>query len=205
MTFRHRQFLGWGLLALAALLGAAWLARLDYHARFSTDVLDLIPAGERAPELALVRQLASQAESRTTLFVLTIAGAPAPSAAAQRFAAELARSPDFAQAVPLGDTAARDALGRELFARRLALLFPRWLRDREAAFAVAGKPPADLPDWLAAEAAAALERFLATPEALAFQDLIPADPLLLLPGVAGRMRSGLGLLPAAATSAAAPA
>jgi predicted exporter len=204
VIFRHRQFLGWGLLALAALLGGGWLARLDYHARFSTDVLDLIPAGERAPELALVRQLASQAESRTTLFVLTTAGAPAPPAAAQRFAAELARSPDFTQALPLGDTAARDALGRELFAQRFALLFPRWLREREATFAATGRAPDAFPDWLAAEAAAALERFLATPEALAFQDLIPADPLLLLPGVAGRVRSGLGLVPAAATSATPP-
>ena len=51
MTFRCRQLLGWGVLAVAVLLGGAWLARLDYAKKISSDVLDLIPVDERAPEL----------------------------------------------------------------------------------------------------------------------------------------------------------
>ena len=202
MSFRRRQLLGWGLLALPALLGAWWLAQLDYAKKISTDVLDLIPTDERAPELALVRQLASQAEARTMFFVLTAGGgAPAPAAAAGRFATELTRSPDFDQALPMADTTSRDALGRELFAQRFALLFPQWLHAREAAHA-ASRADTALADWLATDTTTALNRFLATPEALAFQEVIPADPLLLMPGAVDRLKNGLALAqPSAATSA----
>ncbi len=201
MTFRRRQLLGWSVLAFAALLGALHLARLDFGKKISSDVLDLIPAGERAPELALVRQLASQAEARTMFFVLTLAdGTPAPPAAAARFATELTRSPDFDQALPLADSAFRDALGRELFAQRFALLFPTWLRAREAAHTTAATAT-PFADWLATDTAAALGRFLTTPEALAFQDLIPADPLLLLPGAVDRLKLGLTLVQSEAAAA----
>jgi predicted exporter len=192
MTFRRRQFLGWGVLAAAVLLGSAWLARLDYGKKISSDVLDLIPVDERAPELTLVRSLASEAEARTMFFVLTGAeGRPVPAGAAVRFAAELARDPAFNQALPLADSTSRDALGRELFERRFALLFPRWLHEREAAFAVTGEASKKFSEWLAHDAAAALSRFLATPEALAFQEIIPADPLLLLPQAVERFKGGL--------------
>lgn len=187
MTFRRRQVLGWALLAGVALLGAVWLARLDYAKKISTDVLDLIPTDERSPELALVRQLASEAGARTMLFELR----GADGAAARRFATELTRSPAFDQAVAVGDTAANDALGRALFDQRLALLFPRWLHERETAFAATGQPAAGFAAWLADDTAAALERFLATPAALGFQDIVPADPLLLMPAMIERAKHGL--------------
>lgn len=205
MSFRRRQFLGWGLLAFFAVAGLLWLARIDLGQKISTDVLDLIPNDERAPELGVVRQLASQAEARTMFFVLTTGdGAPAPAAAAERFAAELLRSRDFDQALPMADSASRDALGRELFAQRFALLFPQWLREREAAYAATGGGAADFSAWLARDVTARLDAFLAAPEALAFQDVIPADPLLLMPGVVERLKGGLALVQPAATSATAP-
>ena len=204
MTFRRRQFLGWGVLAAAALLGVTWLARLDYARKISTDVLDLIPADERSPELTLVRSLASQAEARTMFFELTGAnGKPAPAGAATRFAAELGREPAFDQVVVMGDTAARDALGRELFEQRFTLLFPLWLRERATAYAATGGAPAGFSDWLAHDTAAALGRFLTAPEALAFQEMIPADPLLLMPGAVDRLKDGLALMQPATSSAAA--
>ncbi len=200
MTFRRRQLLGWGLLAAAALLGGVWLARLDYARKISTDVLDLIPVDEQAPELTLVRSLASQAEARSMFFELTgAAGQPAPAGAAARFVAELRREPAFAQAVVMGDTTARDALGQELFAQRLTLLFPLWLADRARAYAATGGAPAGFSGWLAQDAATALNRFLTTPEALAFQSLIPADPLLLMPGAVARLKDGLDLVKPAGT------
>jgi predicted exporter len=206
MTFRRRQLLGWGVLAFAALAGGTWLARLDYGRKISSDVLDLIPVDEQAPELTLVRSLASQAEARTMLFELTGANhQPAPAEAAARFAAALGREPAFEQVVVMSDTAARDALGRELFEQRFTLLFPLWLRERADAYAAAGGAAAGLADWLAQDAAAALGRFLATPEALAFQEIIPADPLLLMPGAVDRLKEGLALVqPAAARATAAP-
>jgi predicted exporter len=202
MTFRHRQLLGWSVLAVAALLGGAWLSRLDYARKISTDVLDLIPADERTPELTLVRSLASQAEARTMFFELTgPGGKPADSGTAAEFAATLAREPAFDQVMVMGDTAAQDALGRELFAQRFTLLFPLWLQERQAAYAATGAAPADFSAWLARDTAAALGRFLATPEALAFQEIIPDDPLLLLPGAVERLKDGLGLVQPAATGA----
>ncbi len=203
MTFRHRQLLGWSVLALAALLGATWLARLDYARKISTDVLDLIPADERTPELTLVRSLASQAEARTMLFELTGPdGKPAPAGAAALFATALGREPSFDQVVVMGDNTARDALGRRLFEQRFTLLFPIWLQEHAAAYAATGGAPAGFSAWLAHDTIAALGRFLTTPEALAFQEMIPADPLLLMPGAVDRMKDGLALVQPAASGSA---
>lgn len=193
MTFRRRQLLGWSGLALTALLGGAWLLHLDYERKISSDVLDLIPVDEQAPELTLVRSLASQAEARTMFFELTGAeGQPAPATAAARFAAELGRAPAFDQVVVMGDTTARDALGRELFERRFTLLFPLWLRERAAVYAGTGGDPAGFSAWLARDTATVLDRFLATPEAVTFGEIIPQDPLLLLPAAVNRLQDGLG-------------
>ena len=201
MTFRRRQLLGWSILAIAALLGGTWLAHLDYARKISTDVLDLIPIDEQAPELTLIRSLASEAEARTMFFELTAANAqPAPAAAAARFAAELGREPAFDQVVVMGDTDARDTLGRELFEQRFTLLFPLWLHERAAAYAATGGAPTGFSAWLAHDTTAALGRFLAAPEALAFQEIIPSDPLLLMPGAVDRLKDGLALVqPAAST------
>ncbi len=200
MDFRRRQLLGWVGLGLLALLGGLWLLRLDYPSKISTDVLDLVPADGQAPELALVRALASEAQARTVLVELTVDGRPAPAAAGPRFAAALLRAGSFDQAVAIGDTAARDEMGAALFAQRFALLFPRWLAERmaEQPRELAG----DAASWLAEDSVHRLERFLEKPEALAFQDLVPADPLLLLPGAVERLKGGLELVQPMARDAA---
>ena len=191
MIFRRRQLLGWSLLGAAALAGGAWLASLDYSRKITSDVIDLIPVDERSPELSLVRQLASQAEARTMFFVLTGPdGAPAPVAIADRFAAFLAKDPAFAEALSMIDPDPRDALGRAVLEQRLTLLFPAWLRQHEAAYAATGGPAARFSSWLATDTATALNRFLATPEALAFQEIVPSDPLLLLPAVVEQYMGG---------------
>lgn len=192
MDFRRRQRLGWAWLGAATLAGAAWLAQLNFEEKISSDALDLIPVDERSPELSLVRQLASQAEARTMFLVLTLAdGTPAPAEAAAQFAQRLAKDPAFGEALSMGDATPRDALGRALFDQRLTLLFPRWLRDREAAFAkIDGERP-EFASWLASDSVATLNRFLATPEALAFQEIIPADPLLLMPSVVDLLKGSV--------------
>ena len=184
MILRQRRLLGFGVLLAWAALGALWLLRLDYARKISTDVLDLIPAGERDPELAVVRGLASEAEARTMLLLVTDAGGRAVSAAAtQHFVAELRRDAAFAQVLALGDATWRDAAGRELFEQRFALLFPGWLQGRAQ--------NAELPR----DTARRLKTFLETPEALAFQDLVPADPLLLLPHALERLKGSLAFVP----------
>ncbi len=190
MSLYRRRVIAWIVIGLFSTLGLIWLARLDYGKKISTDVLDLIPAGERDPQLALVRELASKAEARTMLFVLTEGGGrQVPVDIARRFAEELGRAPAFNTAVALADSTWRDALGHELFALRFSLLFPLWLRHQRDAFEAARAT--SFTEWLAERAARELGEFLSTPEALAFQDLIPSDPLLLLPRTLTRLRGAV--------------
>jgi predicted exporter len=189
------------LLGLGVVAGLLWLARLDYARKISTDVLDLIPADERSPELSMVRTLAGERQARVALFALTVPGwtgesvdeiADQRTRAAGAFIATLSRSPAFAEVLANGDPTARDALGGYVFRERFNLLFPAWLaaRTREHAAQGGGAP---LSQWLAERTAAELEEYLAKPEALAFQALVPADPLLLVPRFAERMQSFSGL------------
>lgn len=172
------------VLAVAALAGLAWLWQLDRSAKISTNILDLIPSDERVPELALTQQLAGDAQSKVALFALDLpAGDRARGEAATgEFLRALRGSPAFAEASLLHDTTARDALGRQVFSQRFDLLLPGWLdaawREYRAAGAV--EPWAE---WLAARTARRLQAMLGSPEALAFQEILPADPLLLLPGL----------------------
>ncbi len=241
---RQKLFARLALIAFAA-LSALWLLRLDYSAKISTNVIDLIPADERAPELALVRDLTDQQQARVLLLALAgpntatdpaaiptsssvfpsspftphsssssapfpFSSYPAPSpAATAAFANALKKSPALADVVVLGDTAARDALGRFIFERRFDFLLPTWLADQHRAFlatTASPLPPSSLPStlhplpssdsasapfspWLAEQTATALDTFLARPESIAFQELIPRDPLLLVPSLVGKVES----------------
>ena len=181
MAFFQQKWFARLLLILAALAGLGWLARLDYERKISTNVLDLIPTDERSPELALTRELASEEQSRVALFALDVRGdAVRREAAVGAFIEALRSSPVFAEAVLLRDTAARDALGRQVFQRRFDLLLPGWLEANWREYA-AGDRHESWADWLAERVAVRLQDYLGTPEALAFQELLPADPLLLLP------------------------
>jgi predicted exporter len=173
-------------LLAAAALGSIWLARLDYSKKISTDVLDLIPAAERAPELALVRSLAGERSARIVL--CAVRGAGDPAAAARTFAAALKNSPAIADAVALSDPAMRNALGGALFEQRLPLLLPSQLAAQHRAFAATGRPPGEFSPWLAERVASSLDPFLARPESAAFQDLLPSDPLLLVPGFISKIK-----------------
>jgi len=177
------------LLGLAA-LGIAWLARLDYAREISTNVLDLIPPGEQAPEAGLVRGLATDLQVRVMLFALRDPQAPAvpPAAAAALFAGELRRAPEFAEALDLGGGADQTAMGRAIFEQRATLLLPSWLGERHREFTGTGRPESDFSPWLAERAAADLEAFLGRPEAVAMGPLLPLDPLLLTPRLIERAR-----------------
>ncbi|MBL9209770.1 MAG: MMPL family transporter [Opitutaceae bacterium] len=186
---RQKLFARLALLAFAVLC-SAWLLRLDYAAKISTNVLDLIPAAEQAPELGLVRGFASNVQARVMLFALRdpAAGNVPPRAAAAAFAGALARSPALAEVVVMGDSAAGDALGRAVFERRFEWLLPAWLGRREREFAATGAVPATFSPWLAERTATELEAFLNRPEATALQEILPRDPLLLVPALAERAR-----------------
>lgn len=185
---RQKLFARWVLIAFAAVC-ATWLLRLDYTAKVSTNVIDLIPAEERAPEIGLIRGFANNAQARVMLFALRDTGSNgAPLGAASDFADALLRSGEFSEASVMGDSTANDALGRAIFQHRMAWLLPSWLGEREREFAASGQSPEKFPSWLAERAAGELEGFLARPEATALQEVLPSDPLLLVTGLVERAR-----------------
>ena len=173
------------LLLIFGVLGLLWLARLDYSQKISTNVIDLVPTDERSPEIALLRSLADERQARVVLLALRNPSTPdtAPDEAAVQLAAELRASPLFAEATPLRNNAANDALGTFLHQRRFDLLLPSWLAKQERAFAATGRPEADRSAWLAEQTVRNLDAFLLRPEATAFQEIIPGDPLLLVPSL----------------------
>jgi len=179
---RQKWFARLGLVAVT-LFGLLWLGHLNFSEKISTNVVDLIPTDQRSPELSLVRSLANEEQSRVVLFALSSPAQPKspPEEAARQFAEELRTSKAFAEVVAMNDSSARDALGRFIYERRLDLLFPSWLAEKRAAFLTAKKPAEEYSAWLAEQAAAGLDRFLSTPESAAFQNLVPNDPLLLVP------------------------
>jgi predicted exporter len=183
------------LLLLGALGGVLCLWHLDLGQRISTDVLDLVPADERFPELAMVRGLAGQDEARMLLLALRVPrGAGEAEASyeerggrlAAAFARGLGRSPAIAEALTLADTGPRNDLAGAVFADRLELLLPGWIESKRREYGSSGSAAAWSP-WLAERAAADLEAYLARPEALAAQDILTSDPLLLVPGLAARL------------------
>ncbi len=179
---RQKFYARAALLAFVVLCGA-WLVRLDYARKISTNVLDLIPTAEQSPEVNLVRSFAGDVQARVMLFALSDSNTPtlAPQTAARDFAAELAKSPEFAEALVIGDSTAQDQFGRRIFERRFELLLPGWLGERQREFDRTGKPAAEFSAWLAEQTAADLENFLSQPEAAAMQEIVQADPLLLVP------------------------
>jgi predicted exporter len=192
MEPRRRKLLARLVLGAAVAGCMTWLARLDYAKHISTDVLELMPADERDPALMLVRQMASQQQARVALFVLEIPETIAPvdeplARATEAFTATLRQSPAFAEVVALTDPAVRDEIGGFVFARRFELSLPGWLSARQTEHATqAEASPFDA--WLAERTAADLETFLARPEALGFAQALPADPLLLVPGLVESVR-----------------
>lgn len=169
------------LAAALAGVGALLLFKLPY--RISTDVLDLIPEDERDPQMVLVRSLSGEQQARVALFAIHLdAGEAIRHEAAETFTKSLRRSGAFDQVQSQDAGDATEEMGRELFERRFDLLFPGWLHERRSRFESSGSR-LDWPVWLAETAATELERYVQRPDSFAIDELVPADPLLLLPGL----------------------
>ncbi|MFT3868090.1 MAG: hypothetical protein QM715_06280 [Nibricoccus sp.] len=205
------------VLAFLVLAGGLWFWRFDYDRKVSTDVLELIPADEREPELALVRQLANDRIARVVLLVLrfseTQSGGEAKALRERmtdKFIETLRGSPAFAEVVRLGDTQAFVPVGKHIFDQRLDLLLPAKLASWKTEYDT-GPRRTDFAHWAAEKTASELSAFLAKPEAMAFQDMLPSDPLLLVPralepwqafsGMAGAGKDGSNILIWARTTA----
>ncbi|CAM2806015.1 MMPL family transporter [Rariglobus hedericola] len=187
------------LLIVFSALGLFWLSRIDYAQKISTNVIDLVPADERSPEITLLRSLADERQARVVLLALADPAhpnEPPPEDAAVKFAAALRASPLFAEATPLKDAAVNNALGAFLYQRRLDLLLPTWLSAQDRAFAATGQPEAARSAWLSTRIVDGLDAFLLRPEATAFQEIVQSDPLLLVPSLVLQTQSLAASTPA---------
>lgn len=129
-----------------------------------------------------MRSFANERQARAVFFALETGDTAERGAAKRAFIDSLRQSPAFAEVVAMDDASARNELGKHIFEQRFDLLLPAWLAQRRAEDDDA-KPATPWSEWLAERTAAQLEEFLGRPEALAFQELLPADPLLLIPGL----------------------
>ncbi len=163
------------VLLLPLLASAVYLARLDWPGKVSTNVLDLIPDEAPAPELGLARGIMNSVYADRIMIALQDVSDPE---AVQRYREVLEASELVEDVVLLSEESGLGALGRSVFRKRFELLFPSWL---------AGVPKQVGPEGVADSQALAeyavshLESALEQPQMIAFEDLIPSDPLLLLP------------------------
>lgn len=165
-------------LVVAAIFAGTVLARTDWKNALATSPLELIPANDDSPELGAVRQLAGDAQARVMLAEVTSPSGRAAEAAgvvAETLAND-AGTPGVVALNPL-DMASRRDTGKALFEERFALLFPKWLARARLDL---GEKNAT-PEALSGYAADRLDAFMKTDAAFAFEKLLPADPLLLLP------------------------
>ncbi len=175
-------------LLVLLLLGAAVLFGVQGAGnRISTDPLELLPRDELDPTIRLARQTASGRLGKTLLFALSDPDHPEkpPTDAAALMAAELAASPAFSGVFTGMKGNDKDRLQAWFFERRLSLRLPVWFETMEGRWRKEKGVQVGGPDdgWLATTAAADLQTFQNTSEALAYQDRLPSDPLLLIPAL----------------------
>ena len=178
------------LLALLAVGVAVLFGGQKATRRVSTDMLELLPRDELDPTIKLARQTASGRLGKTLLLALSDRAHPdqAPTAAAALVAGELGRSPLFNGVFTGMKADDKDRLQAWFFERRLPLRLPGWLdgmaaRWRQEKGAGGGGAAEPDPAWLANAAAADLQEFQNTSDALAYQERLPSDPLLLIPAL----------------------
>ncbi len=167
---------------LGVLLGVQKAGR-----RITTDALDLLPRDELDATIKLARQTTTGRFGRTLLFALVDSDHPdkPPAEAVAALAADLGRNPAFNAVFTGLKSDDKDRLQRWFFERRLALRLPVWLDGMTARWtrekgSGGGEPD---PAWLASAAAGDLQEFQNTSDALAYQERLPSDPLLLIPAL----------------------
>lgn len=181
-----------GIFLCAAALYTALIGGLGLHKRISTSVLDLVPKEQREPELEVARALVQSGQNRILLLALQSSKGEAISAAQRSAFIDSLRDSGVFDGV--FDVAGEDAVRGSaalFFDLRGELLLPTYIAAQQERYAAmqadpgpetnpAGLLQPDFGDFFAAATVAQLDAFLATPEAMAYQQLIPRDPQLLV-------------------------
>ncbi|MFA5257156.1 MAG: MMPL family transporter [Opitutales bacterium] len=173
MKQRTRYRIALGLL-LILMLGL--LSILGAREKIRTDVFSLLEDAYDGNDAAIIQGIID-AQSRVIAIRID---SPQAADKAESALATLEHSPGISRACVM-DMYAFAQVGTVLKNERMSLLFPRFLSNARAEWERGGKAE-DFEQWLAKRSVQSLDEFLASPESLAMSDLLPQDPLLLLPG-----------------------
>ncbi|MEM7674023.1 MAG: hypothetical protein AAF212_11845, partial [Verrucomicrobiota bacterium] len=177
----------WWVVTLLGISGVVF-AILQMFDELSTNVLDLLPAEDEAPEIQFLQLLSREQKINGVQTVLRpdpdFAGTPTKSldALAKAFVEALDKNPVFTENYQVDDPSAYEPLGEFLFENRMDLLFPAWIQAKNSAWIEAGKP-GDFDSFAAGQSVEEMSEFLDQVEAFAFEDLLVSDPLLLIPSL----------------------
>lgn len=160
------------LLLLAVSLTA--LLRIDYGRKLVSDVFALVRLEtiDGAPSTHLMEDVMDR---QGRLLAILIRGEDAVEIAVE-VAESLSASTAIERATPMDETALY-GFGQELFAERMALLFPRFLAEAMAEYDGAAD---GFDEWLAERTVAQINATLESAEGLALAELLPQDPFLLI-------------------------
>ncbi|MDP0498129.1 MAG: MMPL family transporter [Verrucomicrobiota bacterium JB024] len=177
-------------LALAVLVGLplAFLLTRDWHDAVNEDIRGSLPTLAENPRLHAVREELQAPAINSVLLKVIVSGTDAKDirAVIREAVAQADSQADAGQAVfggvffP-GDTDGMKNLGRFIYENRLTLFVPGWLQTHWADFQKTGQPADTFSDWLAKRTVDELEAFLERSEAMAYAELLPKDPWLLIP------------------------
>lgn len=150
------------ILLLLAFAAAIRLSSLDWSSFLQLDVSEHFISNRAASPTQLAISHLRDEQARYIFF-------RSPNNAS--VAEQLTRSPRITQAS--ASVFDRERVSKTLYEHRFELFFPHWLEEHSE-----GSPSAE---GLARSAVSELEAFLDSPQSLGFEDLLFADPLLLLP------------------------
>jgi len=155
-------------LILLFVVSAGWLLSLDWKQRLSTDVMELIPDRSPSPELSLGRSVLNDVYANRVMIALRSVENPR---SVDAYVATLESSPLVDRVINLSDVDAFADVGQFVFEHRFELLFPQWLSEFGESTTEEG---------MADTVVERLDVALNDPGFVAFEDLVPSDPLLLM-------------------------
>ena len=179
--------LRWWIVTSLGILSVIGAVSLMFRS-LSTNVLDLLPAEDDAPEIQFLQLLSR--EQKINGLQTVIRRDPNHQGEPQKdlktltnsFVAALAENPVFTENYQVDDISAYDELGDYLLENRMDLLFPAWLSNQHREW-TAGGEQGDFETFAAARSVTAMNDFLDQVEAFAFEEILISDPLLLLPSL----------------------
>lgn len=155
-------------LILLFVVSGLWLVSLDWEDRLSTDVMELIPDRSPSPELSLGRSVLKDVYANRVMIALRSAE---DARSVEAYVDTLEASPLVERVINLSNVDAFADVGQFVFEHRFALLFPKWLQTFD---------PQNTEADLAQGVVERLDAALNDPGFVAFEELVPADPLLLM-------------------------